>query len=157
MVSNRVQIAGKISKSLSKLKGLQPPLIKEGFTHSFYVYGIIYNEDINNCPRKNIYAALKAEGLPIVDSYANLHLLPMYQEKIAYGKKGFPWSSDIYKGNVSYKKGICPIAENLNDKTFLKIPLCDYELSDDVVEKIIFGFEKVWHNINELKTLNIKS
>ena len=156
LVSNRVQIANKITNSLSKLKGLQTPIVKEGYTHSFYVYGLTYDEEIADCPRENIYAALKAEGLPIVDSYANLHLLPMYQQKLAYGKKGFPWSSDIYKGNVSYKKGICPVAENLNDKTFLKIPLCDYELSNNVVDEMIRGFEKVWNNIEELKSLKIK-
>tara|TARA_B110000483_G_scaffold98644_1_gene121011 strand:- start:23796 stop:25100 length:1305 start_codon:yes stop_codon:yes gene_type:complete len=154
LVLNRVQIANRLTKALVKLKGIQPPLIKKDFTHSFYVYGITYNEDSNNCSRKNIFEALKAEGIPIVDSYANLHLLPMYQKKIAYGKKGFPWSSDIYKGNVSYQKGICPIAENLNDKTFLKIPLCDYELSENVVSQIIFGFEKVWKNIEKLRSLD---
>ena len=91
------------------------------------------------------------EGVPIVNCYANLHLLPMYQTRIAYGTKGFPWNSEFYKGNVSYEKGICPVAENLNDKTFLKIPICDYEFNDNEVQKVIKAFNKVWDQLEKLK------
>ena len=37
----------------------------------------------------------------------------MYQKKIAFGSKGFPWT--IAHSKISYKKGICPVAERLHD------------------------------------------
>ena len=49
--------------------------------------------------------ALEAEGLSgLMNGYANIHLLPMYQKKIAYGKQGFPWKSEICKREVNYNK-----------------------------------------------------
>ena len=151
LVNNRVAIAERLSENFSKLDGITVPKIKEGYTHSFYVYGIKYDESKSSVSRKKVFDALRAEGAPVVDSYANLHLYPMYQQKIAYGKKGFPWNSSIYKGSVSYKKGICPVAEELNDRTFLKIPICDYEFSEQDVNKLISAFNKVWNNLDKLK------
>ena len=76
----------------------------------------------------------------------------MYQQKIAYGSSGFPWSSDICKREVSYAKGICPVAERLHDSTFLGFAMCLHELSDDDVDLIISAFRKVWSSLDELKT-----
>ena len=63
--------------------------------------------------------ALEAEGLEgLTNGYQNIHLLPMYQNKIAYGSNGFPWNSEICKREISYEEGICPVAEKLHSKTF---------------------------------------
>ena len=78
------------------------------------------DEDLLGLKRDTIWKALKAEGVPALsNTYENIHLYPMYQKKIAYGKNGFPWNSDIYKGNVNYEKGICPVAENYLEKSFI--------------------------------------
>ena len=42
--------------------------------------------------------------------------MPIFQKKIAYGSQGFPWTSDICKREVSYNKGICPIAESVQSR-----------------------------------------
>ena len=69
--------------------------------------------------RDILIKALTAEGISgVMEGYTNLHLLPLFQ-KIAYGSKGFPWNSDICKRNVNYDRGICPVAEELHEKTFL--------------------------------------
>ena len=43
--------------------------------------------------RNKIVEALEAEGIEgLAQGYVNLHRLPVYQNKIAYGsKKSFPW------------------------------------------------------------------
>ena len=74
----------------------------------------------------------------------------MYQKKIAYGSKGFPWNSEFCKRNINYKKGICPVAESLNDERYLGFEMCLYELSDNDIEKIIEVFYKVWFNLEKL-------
>jgi hypothetical protein len=76
----------------------------------------------------------------------------MYQNKNAYGSKGFPWTSDICKREVSYAKGICPIAEDLHDRTFIAIAMCFNELEDDDVDLIIAAFKKVWMQMEALKS-----
>jgi hypothetical protein len=75
----------------------------------------------------------------------------MYQQKVAYGSKGFPWTSDICHRDVSYKKGICPVAETLHESTYLGFEMCMHELTDDDVDLIIRAFKKVWEQMGRLK------
>ena len=111
---------------------------------------MILDEKETGVSRDKIAEALRAEGVAIAARYCNLHLLPMYQKKQAYGTKGFPWDSDIYKGSVSYEKGICPVAEDLQDNCFLGIGMCVYKYDKEDIELIIQAFHKVWNNLSEL-------
>ena len=83
--------------------------------------------------------------------YTNVHLLPIYQQKIAYGSRGFPWTSDICKREVDYRKGICPVAEKLHDETYLALAMCLHDLSGQDTDLIIDAFRKVWGNLEALK------
>ena len=69
----------------------------------------------------------------------------MYQKKIAYGAGGFPWS--IYNDKINYKKGICPVAEEMQDKSFIAFQICLFEISIKEVELIYKTFEKVWKTL----------
>ena len=151
LVNDRITVANKIRDGIKSLKGLRMPIVKEECSHSYYAFPILFDPDIVGLTRDQIYQALTAEGLPIDISYPNLHLLPMYQRKIAYGSKGFPWVSEIYKGKVSYEKGICPVAENIVDNNLLLISICDYQFKNNDINNYINGFEKVWDNIDKLK------
>ncbi len=74
----------------------------------------------------------------------------MYQKKMAYGSNGFPWSSNLYKGNVKYERGICPIAESMNDSRFMNIGLGLIKLDQNKCHQIISCFEKVWEQLDSL-------
>ena len=74
----------------------------------------------------------------------------MYQNKIAYGKGGFPWNSSYCKRVINYSKGICPNAEFLQDKVFFGFGLCLYDLNMRDIKLIIKSFEKVWKNLEKL-------
>ena len=93
-----------------------------------------------------IFNALKAEGVPaLMKQYINLHLLPVYQKKNCIWKKNFPWS--INKKNYNYQEGICPIAEEMNQKSFLGIELCKFEFTSKDINKIVKAFHKVWKEV----------
>ena len=77
--------------------------------------------------------------------------MPIFQNKIAFGKNGFPWVTTSDNSNVSYEKGICPVAERLHDETFLSIGLGGLDLSEKDVKKIGATFRKVWANLDQLK------
>src|SRR5262249_21750307 len=99
----------RLSDGLRGLEGLQTPITKPGCTHVYYCYGLTLDVNKLRIPRRKIFKALIAEGVPALsEGYLNIHLLPMYKKKTAYGAKGFPWKSAIYDGQVSYEKGICP-------------------------------------------------
>ena len=151
LVNSRRSAALKLTKELSKLVGLNTPIIKDGCEHSFYMYFMTVDENSTGVSRDKIYNALIAEGLQgLSKKYENIHLLPMYQQKIAYGKKGFPWNSEFCKRNVDYSKGICPVAERLNETSYLGIEMCLFELSDEDIQNIINAFFKVWSNLDQL-------
>jgi dTDP-4-amino-4,6-dideoxygalactose transaminase len=116
---------------------------------------MILDEDILGINRELIYKALVAEGVPALGmAFANIHLLPMYQKKIAYGTKGFPWTSDVVHRDVNYAKGICPVAENLQDSIYLGFQICMYQMNKSETDLMIAAFHKVWENIEDLRSLD---
>jgi len=150
-ISGRQYAAECLTEGLKGLDGVRLPIIQRDCTHAYYIYPIVLDVDKLGVSRKKIHAALEAEGvLGLIAGYCNIHLLPMYQQKIAYGSNGFPWSSDICKRDVNYKKGICPIAEDLHDKSFLGFTMCVHELDDDDINMIVAAFRKVWKQLDEL-------
>jgi perosamine synthetase len=147
----RCSAANRLSEGVNDLKGLRTPVVKKDCTHVYYGYSFLVDVKETGISRSKIVEALCAEGVPgLVEGYVNIHLLPMYQKKIAYGSKGVPWTADFCKRNVSYKKGICPIAEKLHDESFIGIGLCVYEYSNEEVDLVIQAFQKVWANLKNL-------
>lgn len=151
LILQRKNLAEMINNGLEGLKGLMTPKIAPDRTHVYYIYAMQVDTRKLGVSRERICEALVAEGVPVSSSYQNIHLLPIYQQKIAYGSKGFPWTSDICKREISYKKGICPVAENLNDKFYLGFNICLYDLNKEDVNSIINTFYKVWENMDQLK------
>lgn len=145
-VEGRQHVAARLTAGLTALDGVRLPVIKADCTHVYYVYPIVLDTDRIGVSRAKLIAALEAEGVPgLAAGYANVHMLPIYQQKIAYGSKGFPWSSDICRRDVSYAKGICPVAERLHDETFLEFQICLHELPDEDVDLVVSAFQKVWN------------
>tara|TARA_B100001093_G_scaffold519971_1_gene611776 strand:- start:3782 stop:5068 length:1287 start_codon:yes stop_codon:yes gene_type:complete len=145
------RIGNRLTKGLSSLDGLKTPVVKNGCTHVYYIYPLIIDVEKVGCSKFKIAEALRAEGVEVATAYQNIHLIPMYQKKIAFGSKGFPWTSEFARKNINYAKGICPVAERLNDETYLGFSMCIYDLTDDDVELLIKSFHKVWKNIDQLK------
>jgi hypothetical protein len=83
-----------------------------------------------------------------VAGYANLHLYPMFQKKIAYGTKHFPWSLNKRTMSIKYNKGICPMSEKLHKKIVIKIPICDYQFDMSDQKKLIKCFKETWKFFN---------
>jgi len=150
-VTNRQDAAECLTEGLKNLAGLRLPIIKTGYTHAYYMYPMILDTNLLGVSREKICTALEAEGLTgLVAGYANIHLLPMYQKKIAYGSRGFPWTSDICRRDVNYDKGICPIAERLHDKDYIGYEMCLHQLEKEDVNLIVKAFKKVWQQLNTL-------
>ena len=146
IISYRQNLAQKLIKEISDLKGLQIPVIKKNCSHVYYVVPFVLDLKKFKYSRKQIVNFLKKEKIIGLNSgYVNLHLLPMFRNKIAYGKKGFPWS--MFNKSIKYEKGLCKNAEELHDKNFFYLAICayDYKISD--MRKYIHKFRKVWKKI----------
>lgn len=150
-VTTRQRAATRLTEGLNALPGLRTPIVKSNCTHAYYMYPLVLDVEKLGVNRNTIFQALTAEGVQgLAEGYVTLHLLPMYQKKIAYGSKGFPWTSDVCRRDVDYRRGICPVAENLQDHSYLGYQMCLNDLSNTDVDLIVSAFKKVWSNLEAL-------
>ena len=151
-VLSRQRIAAELNAGLSMLPGIKVPKVSLGASHVYYVYGLVLDVENLGVSRDKIAEALRAEGVPsLMAGYQNLHLLPMFRNKIAYGSKGFPWNSPYCTSDVQYGPGVCPTAEKLHKETFLGLNICMNELPPADVALVVAAFHKVWSQLDSLK------
>ncbi len=149
-VASRQRAAGQLDAGLAGMKGLTLPRVEANGTHVYYVYGMELDVDRLGVSRQRVVDALKAEGVPSVfGGYQNLHLLPIFMNRIAYGTGGFPWT--LTDREIAYGPGTCPVAEELHAKTFVGINLCACEYHPEDMDLIVGAFRKVWDNLGALK------
>jgi perosamine synthetase len=146
-IGRRQEIASSLDAGLSTLPGLAIPVVSVGNSHVYYIYGMQVDVSVLGRSRSWLLQALEAEGVEgLATAYVNVHLLPMYQQRIAFGSQGYPWRSDDRESAVMYGKGICPVAERLQDYDYLGFEMCTFEVEDAQVLEVITAFEKVWHH-----------
>ena len=151
LVDDRKRVANRLTIGLANLPGLKTPLVRKDCTHSYYVYSMVLDSSLLGVSRESVIEALAAEGVTGLSAgYVNVHLMPMFQRKMAYGSKNFPWSADICKRVVNYHKGICPVAEELHETSYMALAMCLHELTDADIDLIIVAFQKVWDNMESL-------
>lgn len=151
-VATRQRAAARLTAGLSTLTGMHLPTVDAGNTHVYYIYPLVLDPDVLGISKQQVVTALRAEGVEGVSSaYQNIHLLPLYQQKIAYGRHGFPWTAPFCRRDVDYRKGICPVAEDLQDRTYVGFAACMHDLADDEVDLLVEAFQKVWTNLEALR------
>jgi perosamine synthetase len=149
-IASRQEAAHRLTSGLSGLEGLTTPYVREGSSHVYYIYPLRIDTTMTNVDKYRIVSALEAEGVQgLLRQYINVHMLPMFQQKICYGSGGFPWT--IGRQNISYKKGICPIAERMNDVEFFGLELCMFNYTQPEIDLIVDAFHKVWERMDDLK------
>lgn len=148
----RQQMAKKLNKELKNLIGLRLPTVKKGCTHSYYAYPMVIDTTLLGVSKKKIFDALVAEGVQGLQiKFTNAHRLPMFLNKIAYGDKNFPWTYNKKSKKIKYGKGTCPVAEDLQDNTYMGLGMFFYDYTESDIDLIIKSFKKVWSNLHILK------
>lgn len=151
LATRRTRVGERLTAALTGLPDLRTPVTLPDCTHVYYIYPLCYSSRATGIPRARIVAALEAEGLQVMGGYVNVHRLPLYQRKIAYGNDGFPWNASSARSEVSYAKGICPIAERLHDEDFLGLELCTAVYDDRETNLAAAAIRKVFSSLGELR------
>jgi dTDP-4-amino-4,6-dideoxygalactose transaminase len=150
LVALRQRLAARLNQGLAGLPGLHTPVVKPHCTHAYYVYAMQLDTQLLGVSRDRIHQALVAEGIEhLAARYINVHRMPMYQRRIAHGSKGFPWT--LAHREVDYRVGICPVAEDLQDRNYLGYLICMNELGDAEIDLIAAAFGKVWGQLEALR------
>ncbi|MCB9989397.1 MAG: DegT/DnrJ/EryC1/StrS family aminotransferase [Rhodospirillales bacterium] len=148
LVKKRIGHANSLRQRLANIEGLTPPYVQDNCEHAFYIFPIKYDrEKMGGIDRSLFIAALNAEGVPAGGGYVKpIYLEPMYQQKIAIGKNGWPFTL----GETNYDKGLCPECEKQHEKELITLEIHS-QLSGKEVDLIATAFEKIAANMGELK------
>jgi perosamine synthetase len=150
LISSRQRAAERLRAGLASLSGLRMPAVAPRATHVYYVFGMVLDPERLGRSRSWIVGALRAEGVSaLMAGYQCIHLNPLFRHRIAYGSTGFPWTG-LTRGEsaVTYAPGLCPVAEDLHQRTFLGLNLCAHAYTDPEIDQVVAAFRKVWAHLD---------
>jgi dTDP-4-amino-4,6-dideoxygalactose transaminase len=144
LVQARVANADYLTLRLAGLPGIVSPHVEEGVRHGYYIYALRYDAAVARMSRDDFVKSVRAEGIPVNSGYvAPLYLQPLYQQRIAFGKGGYPFSYHGYKGSVSYEPGLCPVTERMHYMELVTLDVCHANVSRADLEDVVAAIEKV--------------
>ncbi len=153
LVNDRLLLAAKLNKGLDNIDGFQIPKVRKNSKHVYYMWQAKVDEAKIGVSRETFSKALNAEGFPNFTGYVPpLYWLPVFQKKIAIGKKGFPFNLGP---DISYEKGLCPVAEKFHLNEAMGFDICDISVTDKQISLIIDAFLKVYENKDKLKNIEV--
>ena len=116
----RRKIAHKYDAALDKIEAVSPLGKLRSRTHAYHLYVIQLDLQLLAAGRRDIFAALRAEGIGVNVHYIPVHLHPYYRE------------------NFATIQGLCPVAEDAYQR-ILSLPLfpaMSETDTDDVIEAL---------------------
>jgi dTDP-4-amino-4,6-dideoxygalactose transaminase len=159
LLEHRVQNAEYLSKRVGALPGITPPTVRPGCTHVYYVQPFLFDEAVAGVGRDRFVEAVCAElptaedrDWPLMSSgyVTPLYLQPMYQRQIAVGTSGCPFRCPHYHGTVEYRKGRCPVTEQIEERRMITTEFMRPPATLDDMRDVARAFEKVYEHRHEL-------
>jgi dTDP-4-amino-4,6-dideoxygalactose transaminase len=118
---------------LADVPGISFPRLPEGNESVYWLFPITVDTARLNASIGQVTAAISAEGIPVGPGYVMpLYLTPALAEGKTYGDSHFPFDSPYTtRSYTEYKRGLCPVAENMSDVMF-NVPINERYTEQDV-------------------------
>ncbi|MDH7480861.1 MAG: DegT/DnrJ/EryC1/StrS family aminotransferase [Armatimonadota bacterium] len=109
IVERRRKVAEGITQLIVDAPGVNPPVVREGCKHSWWLYPFTINEKILNVTPQEFCKALTAEGVPAGVGYIGkpIYMSPVFQERMTYGTSGCPFTCPNANPR-QYREEDCP-------------------------------------------------
>lgn len=157
LLTKRLENTQYLNEKLAQIPCIKPTVIRQGAKHAFYVHPLQFDAEEAGMHRNRFIDAVKAELPPtllreestVLLSYGYvkpLYLQPLYQEKIAFGRDGYPFGLS----DVTYPKGLCPITEDMHFNRLITHEFMRPGMSKVDMDDVVNAFAKVWDNRVEL-------
>ena len=147
LTETRITLANRLQQGISEIEGITPPKILPGCTHVYYFFTMKYDADIIGLPRNLFTKAVQAEGFTLMPGYVRpLYLEPLYQKRICFGSDGAPFSFNPNINEETYKRGICPVVERMQDSDLMWTNIIYPPLDETFMDKFIEACHKVISN-----------
>jgi len=125
-LARRRSIAAIYNRHFSDLPGVKLLRQREDVEHAWHLYPIRLERSLLRVGRKEVFAALRAEGMGINVHYIPVHLHPYYRKTLGTGPGMFPVAEGAYEELVS-------------------LPMY-HGMSDDQVSKVVGAVTKVFNH-----------
>lgn len=139
----RNEIGEKLNNALKDIPCILPPLTdKEDYcTYWFYLFRVDTKKI--NTDMDTFVNALKAEGGSFAKGYITepIYSYPLFKELTGYYNSHVPFNLPEYGKEISYPKGLCPVAEDICANT-VKMGINEF-LTDTDVDELIECIRKV--------------
>jgi len=145
-----------ISRGLDGIDGFSGAYVAPYVTKHAWLNFLIrfHADDFKGIPRKNLMAALDAEGVESSSlgrpGYMPLHLQPLVQEYCS-GKRQTPWKQNYAGRKIKYKNGDFPVVERIHDEKIALMPFRDVVFDTDLLDQYLEAFQKVSAHKDELR------
>ena len=143
-------------------KGHQYDLLKKdnelNKTNNIYYYlCFLFDARKIGLTRESFVEALNKEGIPCgIGGYMPIYLQAMFQKKIAFGKKGNPFTSSEYKKEINYSRGLCPVAERMWFDDLIYVKVQNFIFSKRQIKKMEFAINKIINSKIEINNFHEK-
>lgn len=162
LLEKRLENVKYLEKCLSSFPFIELPKVRDKCTHVYYQHCMKFDEEVAGVSRDIFIEAVRAElmyhelreteGVKLNVGYVKpLYLLPMYQNLVGFGDKGYPFKNPMYKGELNYSIGLCPVCEDLHYNKLFSNEFIVNSMTNEDIDDVVEAFEKVWENIEELK------
>ena len=149
---HRIKLANYLAEKLKGFDAIKTQKIPKNVKHVYYLYPMLFSEEKAGMSRELFVKAVNAEGLPLTAGYVKpIYLEPLFQKKSAFADTNCPFQCKHYTGNADYRKGICPVTEQLQEKEIMFTNICRYPLQKSDIDLFVDAIEKVLDNTGELK------
>lgn len=120
------------------------PMGREGSESANTTFPFRYHPPVSGLPRKDLVAALRAEGMRFGEGYvAPLYLQPIYQRKLAF-KHGYPFTAPENQDvETNYYKGVCPNTEKLHYEQLISCGMVRLPHTFEDIKQILEAINKV--------------
>ena len=157
LLEERIKNVEYLNKRLAEVSPLLETKIRPHNKHVFYVHVLQFNKERAGMHRNKFIDAVKKE-LPntllreeseVLLSYGYvkpLYLQPLYQQRIAFGKDGFPFN----QSTITYKEGDCPVTERMHNDLLVTHEFMRPGMKQEDLDDVIKAFKKVWDYKHEL-------
>lgn len=145
LVERVEHVCNLLSVGLSDLPGFTPPKIRANCRHNYYMWSAKFDAKVVGTTRDKFSKALAAEGFPNAGGYVKpIYQIPMFQQRIAIGKNGFPFSADSSKR--TYPAGMCPVTELMHKELLIQFQPVSWDVDQAQIEMLIEAVRKVYRN-----------
>lgn len=122
-IRRRGEIAHYYDESFAELDGIAPLVTRGDNVHAYHLYVVRVDDSVLSAGRKEVFAALRAEGLGVNVHYLPVHLHPYYRKTMGTGP------------------GLCPVAEAAYEQ-IISLPIFP-AMSDSDVRDVVDAVRKV--------------